>query len=90
WSIQALESLGHMVHECISLNDNQDPTQGYYPYRTDLARFSNQYGDIRNVPSILIEQHALHPYKTQVLGNYVMLKAMFEVIGEQAASLRQA
>ncbi|MEM8213590.1 peptidase, partial [Morganella morganii] len=87
---QALESLGHMVHECISLNDNQDPTQGYYPYRTDLARFSNQYGDIRNVPSILIEQHALHPYKTQVLGNYVMLKAMFEVIGEQAASLRQA
>ena len=87
---QALESLRHMVHECISLNDNQDPTQGYYPYRTDLARFSNQYGDIRNVPSILIEQHALHPYKTQVLGNYVMLKAMFEVIGEQAASLRQA
>ena len=81
---------GHMVHECISLNDNQDPTQGYYPYRTDLARFSNQYGDIRNVPSILIEQHAPHPYKTQVLGNYVMLKAMFEVIGEQAASLRQA
>ncbi len=89
-SAYGLESLGHMVHECISLNDNQDPTQGYYPYRTDLARFSNQYGDIRNVPSILIEQHALHPYKTQVLGNYVMLKAMFEVIGEQAASLRQA
>ena len=87
---QALESLGHMVHECISLNDNQDPTQGYYPYRTDLARFSNQYGDIRNVPSILIEQHALHPYETQVLGNYVMLKAMFQVIGDNADSLKQA
>ncbi len=41
-------------------------------------------------PSILIEQHALHPYQTQVLGNYVMLKAMFQVIGEQAASLRTA
>ncbi|MGE8408744.1 MAG: M14 family metallopeptidase [Pseudomonas sp.] len=86
----ALQALGHVVHECISFNDNQDPTQGYYPYRTDLARFSNQYGDIRNVPSILIEQHALHPYRTQVLGNYVMLKAMFEVIGQQAASLRAA
>jgi len=85
-----LESYGHVVHECISLNDSQDPKQGYYPYRTDLARFSNQYGDIRNVPSVLIEQHALHPYETQVLGNYVMLMAMFRVIGEEAASLKQA
>lgn len=87
---EELEGHGHVVHECISFNDNQDPTKGYYPYRTDLARFSNQYGDIRNVPSILIEQHALHPYETQVLGNYVMLKAMFQVIGEQAASLKEA
>jgi hypothetical protein len=87
---EELERFGHVVHECISLNNNQDPTEGYYPYRTDIARFSNQYGDIRNVPSILIEQHALHPYETQVLGNYVMLKAMFQVIGDQAASLKQA
>ena len=87
---KALEGHGHVVHECISFNDNQDPTQGYYPYRSDLARFSNQYGDIRSVPSILIEQHALHPYETQVLGNYVMLKAMFQVIGDQAASLKEA
>lgn len=87
---RALQEEGHVVHECISFNDNQDPTQGYYPYRSDLARFSNQYGDIRNVPSILIEQHALHPYRTQVLGNYVMLKAMFQTIGEQAESLRAA
>lgn len=85
-----LEGDGHVVHECISLNDNQDPAKGYYPYRTDLARFSNQYGDIRNVPSILIEQHALHPYETQVLGNYVMLKAMFQVIGDHAESLKAA
>lgn len=85
-----LEGDGHVVHECISLNDNQDPAKGYYPYRTDLARFSNQYGDIRNVPSILIEQHALHPYETQVLGNYVMLKAMFRVIGDNAESLKAA
>ena len=87
---KALEADGHVVHECISLNDNQDPSKGYYPYRTDYARFSNQYGDIRNVPSILIEQHALHPYQTQVLGNYVMLKSMFQVIGEQSASLKEA
>lgn len=87
---KALEGEGHVVHACISMNDNQDPTQGYYPYRTDLARFSNQYGDIRNVPSILIEQHALHPYQTQVLGNYVMLRSMFQVIGEQAGSLQAA
>jgi murein tripeptide amidase MpaA len=85
-----LQSYGHLVNECISFNDNGDPTQGYYPYRTDYARFSNQYGDIRNVPSVLIEQHAGHPYKTQVLGNYVMLKAMFQVIGDRATSLQQA
>jgi murein tripeptide amidase MpaA len=88
--LNELKRYGHLGHECISLNDNQDPTQGYYPYRTDLARYSNQYGDIRNVPSILIEQHALHPYQTQVLGNYVMLKAMFQVIGDHADTLRKA
>ncbi|AVY94524.1 murein tripeptide amidase MpaA [Microvirgula sp. AG722] len=85
-----VQSYGHQIHECISLNDNKDLTQGYYPYRTDLARFSNQYGDIRSVPSVLIEQHALHPYKTQVLGNYVMLKAMFESVGNNAGSLKTA
>ncbi|MCE6983667.1 peptidase, partial [Pseudomonas frederiksbergensis] len=39
---------------------------------------------------ILIEQHAFHPYQTQVLGIYVMLKSMFQVIGDQAVSLNEA
>ncbi|MGV8604454.1 M14 family metallopeptidase, partial [Pseudomonas aeruginosa] len=77
-------------HECIGLKDNQDPTQGYYPHRTELARFYNQSGDLRNGPSILLEQHALHPYQTRMLSNDGMLKAMNQVIREQAASVRQA
>ena len=79
-----LQSYGHLVNECISFNDNKDPTQGYYPYRTDLARFSNQYGDIRNVlfrpdratcPSSLCDPGAGRLCRCS--------KAMFQVIGEK-------
>lgn len=85
-----LKDYGHKPNVCISMNDNEDITQGYYPYYSDYARFSNQYADIRGIPGILVELHALKPYRQQVLGNYTLYKSIFETVGDNKDSLRAA
>ncbi|WP_211829525.1 M14 family metallopeptidase [Kistimonas asteriae] len=85
-----LKAMGHIPNVCISANDNSDITKGYYPYSSDLARFSNQYGDIRGIPSILVELHALKPYKQQVLGNYVLYKSILESVAADPKGLKNA
>ncbi|BEV73778.1 MULTISPECIES: M14 family metallopeptidase [unclassified Paludibacterium] len=85
-----LKDYGHLPNDCISMNDNEDMTQGYYPYYSDYARFSNQYADIRGIPGILVELHALKPYRQQVLGNYTLYKAIFEAVGDNKDSLAAA
>ncbi|WP_293763163.1 M14 family metallopeptidase [uncultured Aquitalea sp.] len=87
---QQLRNYGHEPNVCISMNDNEDISKGYYPYYTDLARFSNQYADVRGIPAILVELHALKPYRQQVLGNYVLYKAILENVAANSASLRAA
>ena len=37
-------------------------------------RFSTGYGDLCHVPSVLVENHALKPYRQRVLGTYVLLE----------------
>lgn len=85
-----LESYGHIPNVCISMNDNEDVSKGYYPYYSDMARFSNQYADIRGIPGILVEVHAIKPYKQQVLGNYVLYQSLFETISANYDSLKAA
>ena len=85
-----LRQYGHEPNVCISMNDNEDPSKGYYPYYTDLARFSNQYADVRGTPGILVELHALKPYPQQVLGNYVLYQSIFERVAANRDSLRAA
>jgi len=82
-----LKAYGHKPNDCISMNDNEDLTKGYYPYYSDYARFSNQYGDIRGIPSILVELHALKPYRQQVLANYTLYKSIFATVGDNKDSL---
>lgn len=85
-----LGALGHLPFVCIDEFDSQDLTAGFYPYYTDGPRYSNAYADARQIPGILVEIHALKPYKRRVLGTYVFLKAMLEVVGKEAESLRRA
>lgn len=53
-------------------------------------RFSNSYGDVRHLPSILIENHSLKPYDQRVLGTYIFLEAALRVAGEKGKALRDA
>jgi zinc carboxypeptidase len=54
------------------------------------ARLSTGYGDVRHLPSILVENHSLKPYPQRVLGDYVFLEATLRLLGAEAGSLRAA
>jgi hypothetical protein len=53
-------------------------------------RYSTGYGDARHLPTILVENHSLKPYRRRVLSTYVMLAATMEFLGEQHSRLKSA
>ena len=85
-----LKANGHIPNVCISMNDPTDVRKGYYPYFSDMARFSNQYADIRGIPAVLIEMHSIKPYQQQVLGNYILYKSFLEAVASDPKGLAAA
>lgn len=53
-------------------------------------RFSQGYGDARHVPSMLVENHSLKPYRQRVLGTYVLVRSSLEAIAADREALREA
>ena len=86
----ALKSAGHIPGGLINAAvDDRDLPKGLLNYNGD-PRYSNIYGDLRHIPSILIENHALKPYPQRVLGTYVFLEAALQAVGAHAAELARA
>jgi hypothetical protein len=69
--------------------DAGDLQQGFVEWIAG-ARLSTGYGDVRHLPSVLLENHSLKPYPRRVLGAYVFLEASLRVLGARAAALRAA
>lgn len=57
---------------------------------TASPRYSNGYGDARHLPTVLIENHSLKPYKQRVLGTYVLLERTLKLLNEQGKALMMA
>jgi hypothetical protein len=84
-----LEKMGHVPGPLIFQVDKVDPTQGIWSW-TGSPRFSNGYGDARHLPTVLVENHSLKPFKRRVLGTYVLLETCMRVVAADAAKLREA
>ena len=84
-----LTAQGHIPGPLVFAIDNTDITKGMSLWNAG-PRFSNGYGDARHLPSILIENHSLKPYKQRVLGTYVMLESTLNTVGLQATKLKSA
>ena len=69
--------------------DPLDWKKGIKSWMSD-PRFSNGYGDVRHLPTVLLETHSLKPYDQRVLGTYVFLESALRVAGQSAAELRAA
>ena len=81
--------MGHIPGPLIFTVDQLDITQGMYSW-TAGPRFSNGYGDARHIPTILLENHSLKPYRQRVLGTYVFLEGCLRAVADDIDALRGA
>jgi hypothetical protein len=73
----------------VFLKDEKDPRSGNEFY-TFGPRFSHGYGDARHMPTVLVENHSLKPYRQRVLGTRVLMEAMLQALASESKSLRVA
>jgi hypothetical protein len=86
---RALDEAGHVPGPLIFTVDRTDITRGMYQW-TAGPRYSNGYGDARHLPTVLLENHSLKPYRRRVLGTYVFLEANLRAAADHFDGLREA
>ena len=84
-----LKARGHIPGPLIFAADNRDPAKGLVAW-TAGPRFSNGYGDARHLPTLLVENHSLKPYRQRVLGTYVLLESTLRTLAKYGKQLRRA
>lgn len=85
----ALSKQGHVPGPLVFANNNLDLSEGLDGSGAP-PRFQTGYGDLRHVPTVLVENHSLKPYRQRVLGTYVLVETLLRTAGAQAGALRQA
>jgi murein tripeptide amidase MpaA len=86
---KALRARGHIPGPLMFATNNEDYAGGLTLFSSN-PRFSNGYGDARHLPTVLVENHSLKPYRQRVLGTYVLLAATLEFAGADREALRKA
>lgn len=83
---QALSDAGHIPGPLVFGVDSLDFSKGISGW-TASPRYSNGYGDVRHLPTVLVENHSLKPYRQRVLGTYVLLERSLKLLNEQGKAL---
>lgn len=86
---QALTAAGHVPTIYPSPIDVRQPDKGIR-YSPEGPRYSTGYGDFIGMPTVLVENHMLKPYRRRVLGTYVLLEAALKIAGTDAARIAAA
>ena len=85
----ALTSNNHIPGPLLFAVNDDDFKDGNNEY-TFSPRYSHGYGDARHLPSILVENHSLKPFRQRVLGTYVLLFETLRVLSLEGTSLNTA
>jgi hypothetical protein len=85
----ALRAEGHQPGPLVFERDPRRPEAGLVSY-VFSPRYSQAYGDIVHIPSVLIENHSLKDYRRRVLGTYVLMEASLKALATHGAALRTA
>ena len=83
---EALKQNGHLASALVFGLDSMNFSKGIYGW-TASPRFSNGWGDARHLPTILVENHSLKPYKQRVLGTYIFLQQMLVTLNSNGQEL---
>lgn len=86
---QALTRNGHFPAPYLDPVDPRAPEKGFN-VGADTARFSTGFGDLRRMPTVLVETHSLKPYRQRVLGTYVLIEAALRAAAAGADELAAA
>ena len=86
---QALSEAGHIPGPLLFAANGDDFSEGNVAFSFS-PRFSHTYGDIRHIPSILIENHSLKPFRQRVLGTYVFLEQAIKSIATHYTTIQEA
>ena len=82
----ALTAAGHIPGPLVFGVDGLDFSKGISGW-TASPRYSNGYGDVRHLPTVLVENHSLKPYRQRVLGTYVLLEQSLKLLSAQGKAL---
>ncbi|MEX1189133.1 MAG: M14 family metallopeptidase [Bacteroidia bacterium] len=82
----SLVNYDHIPGPLIFAKNGNDFTEGNIDYIFS-PRFSHAWGDAVHIPSILVENHSLKPYRQRVLGTYVFLESAMKLMAEKGADL---
>jgi murein tripeptide amidase MpaA len=85
----ALAAAGHVPGPFVNYVDELDPARGVVEWTAD-SRYSNGYGDLVRLPTVLVENHSLKGYRQRVLGTRVLLESMLRTLGERGGELAAA
>ncbi|WP_260929721.1 M14 family metallopeptidase [Novosphingobium sp. 9] len=85
----ALKKAGHQPILYPSPIDTRAPQKGIR-YSPEGPRYSTGYGDFIGVPTVLVENHMLKPYRQRVLGTYVLLEAALKLAAQDAGRIAVA
>lgn len=85
-----LRDAGHIpLNIYISPLNKRDFVQGLREWQMS-PRLSLGYGDIRHIPTVLIETHSLKPYRQRVLATYIFIESAMRLLGQEADALKSA
>lgn len=85
----ALEEMGHIPGPLVFTVNDIDFTEGFLKLDSS-PRYSDGYGNARHLPTVLVENHSLKPFKQRVLGTYVFLEATIKAVERNNSTLQKA
>lgn len=85
---QYLTSNGHIPGQLLFAVNDRDFTEGNI-LASGGPRFSDSYGNLRHMASILVENHSLKPFKQRILGTYILLESTLTLLATEGQSLKE-
>ncbi len=84
---KSLLANGHIPGQLLFALNDMDFTAGNVVIAGG-PRFSDSYGNLRHMPTVLVENHSLKPFKQRVLGTYVLLESTLQQLASQGSTLK--
>ncbi len=77
---------GHLPGPLLFAANGKDFSDGNIDFAFE-PDFSHSYGDLRHLPTVLVENHSLKPYKRRVLGTYIFIEAALKILANEHEEL---